>query len=109
MKILLDEMMPRPLKHDLREHDVFTVQEMDWAGVKNGALIQFAVSAGFRVLLTVDQNLPYQQDVPSLGLAVLVLAVGGDRLQDLRPAVPRILTVIASEPQPGTVTIIGER
>jgi len=66
MKILLDEMMPRPLKQELQGHNLFTVQEMHWSGVKNGALLQLAVSADFELLLTADRSLIYQQNMPSL-------------------------------------------
>jgi len=66
MKILLDEMMPRPLKQELQGHNLFTVQEMHWSGVKNGALLQLAVSADFELLLTADRSLIYHQNMPSL-------------------------------------------
>jgi hypothetical protein len=39
MRVLLDECVPRQLRRDLEGFDVKTVQEMGWAGVKNGALL----------------------------------------------------------------------
>jgi hypothetical protein len=105
MKILLDEMMPRPLKQELQGHNVFTVQEMH---CKNGALIQLAVSADFEVLLTADRSLTYQQNIAELSLAVIVVATGGIRLEDLLPAAPAIREELAKRPKPGTVGIVGD-
>ncbi len=45
---------------------------MAWAGVKNGKLLALAASE-FDAFLTVDKNLPYQQNLTSLPIAVLVL------------------------------------
>lgn len=42
MRLLLDECVPKRLKHELLGHDLKTVQEMGWAGVKNGALVTLA-------------------------------------------------------------------
>ena len=39
MKIILDEDTPAPLRNHLRGHEVTTVPLMEWAGVKNGALL----------------------------------------------------------------------
>lgn len=39
MKLLLDECIDRRLAKDLEGHDVTTVPQMGWAGVKNGALL----------------------------------------------------------------------
>lgn len=40
MRLLLDECVPRKLRSDLEGHDVRTVQEMGWAGKKNGELVR---------------------------------------------------------------------
>jgi hypothetical protein len=53
MRILLDERVPRRLKHEPGDHEVWTVPEMGWAGMKNGALLQLGAES-FDVLLAVD-------------------------------------------------------
>jgi hypothetical protein len=73
LKVLLDECTPRVLKTQLRSHDVYTVQDRGWAGVKNGALLDLAERAGFEVLVTSDQRLCYEQDLSKRSLGVLVL------------------------------------
>ncbi len=62
MKILIDESLPRYLKRMLAEHDAQTVQDMGWAGIKNGKLLNLAESE-FDVFLTADKNIRYQQNL----------------------------------------------
>jgi len=42
MRVLLDECVPRALGKELVGHDVITVVEAGWAGVKNSELLQLA-------------------------------------------------------------------
>ncbi len=85
MRILLDECVPRPLQEELPGHDVRTVQEMGWAGKKNGELLSVMAGAGFDVLLTVDRRLRYQQNLTRTPVAVIVLVAASNRLSDLTP------------------------
>ena len=62
MRVLLDESLPRQLARELTEHDVRTVPEQGWAGLRNSELLRRAVEEGFEVFLTADQNLEYQQN-----------------------------------------------
>jgi len=107
LKVLLDEDLPRGLKRELTDHDVSTVPEMGWASIKNGALLDLAVSAGFDVFLTADRGIPYQQNIPALGLSVVVLAVRDKRIAAILPIVPDILAMLADDLRPGTVTVVG--
>jgi len=72
VKILLDESVPRILKLRLPRLNISTVQEMGWAGIRNGELLRRA-EAHFDVLVTADQNLRYQQNLSDRTLAILVL------------------------------------
>ena len=63
MKVLLDENLPHRLRHRLGSHEVSTVSYMGWAGLKNGELLKAAEAAGFEVLVTGDQTLPYEQNL----------------------------------------------
>jgi predicted nuclease of predicted toxin-antitoxin system len=36
MKLLLDENLPKRLKTDFQDHEVYTVQDLGWNGIKNG-------------------------------------------------------------------------
>ncbi len=63
MKILLDECIPRKLKKDLKEFEVFSVFDFKWEGIKNGTLLKLMIENGFDILLTIDKNLKYQQNI----------------------------------------------
>jgi hypothetical protein len=84
MRVLLDECVPRPLRAELSDHQVKTVAEAGWAGVKNGALLQLAATQ-FDVLLTVDRNLEYQQNFSDLTIAVVVIVAPSNDINVLRP------------------------
>jgi len=47
MKLLLDECLPRKLKREFIGHEVFTIDEAGFKGLRNGQLIQSASEAGF--------------------------------------------------------------
>lgn len=84
MRVLLDECLPRKLKHDVRADFVRTVPEMGWASIENGALLRLAESE-FDVFLTRDRNLEYQQNLAAFDLAVIVLVAPTNDIEDLRP------------------------
>lgn len=102
MQILFDECVPRPLRTEFVGHDVRTIQEMGWAGKKNGELLALMSGAGLRVLLTADQNLRFQQQPGKHGVAVVVLVGASNRLTDLQPLVPATLALLNTI-QPGDV------
>ena len=94
MRILLDESLPRKLGLALAGHEVRTVQQVGWAGLKNGELLRQA-SGEFDVLLTGDQNLEYQQNPSRLPIAVVVLVATNNRIETLRLLIPDLLRALA--------------
>lgn len=91
MKLLLDECVTRYVKRDLAGHEVFTVDEAGLKGLKNGQLLQRAADDGFDVLVTVDQNLSYQQNLRTLPVAILILVAYSNAYAKLKPLMPRAL------------------
>lgn len=87
MKVLLDECVPRKLRQELAKHEVLTVTERGWSGIKNGKLLALAV-AEFDVFLTVDQNLKYQQNLKAFNIGVILLVARNNRLKTLLPLMP---------------------
>ena len=102
MRVLLDECLPRRLRSHLTGHNVQTVQAMGWSGKKNGELLRLLAAQGFDVLITVDQNIQYQHNLESGGPAIVVLVAESNRLQDLLPLIPAVLTTLTSI-KPGEV------
>ena len=102
MRVLLDECVPRALRRDLPGHEVKTVAEAGWAGVKNGALLRLAEKL-FDVLLTVDRNLEYQQNFTGVSIAVVVIHVQSNDIDVLRPLMPAVVDAMFKA-KPGAVT-----
>ena len=91
MKILLDESLPRKLKRDFGpDHEVWTVRDKGWLGQKNGALLQLMVADGVEAFVTVDRNLPYQQNLQRLPLTVFVLRAVNNRRETLALLIPKL-------------------
>jgi hypothetical protein len=105
VKLLLDECIDRRLAKDLGGHDVRTVPQMGWAGIKNGALLTLAEHE-FDVFITVDRNLSFQQNLPKFNIAVLVLHATSNRLADLKPLAPKILATLPTLTK-GTAQQVG--
>jgi hypothetical protein len=101
MKLLLDECVVRDLKKDLAEHEVSTVVEAGFGGLENGKLLR-AADGNYDVFITVDRNLPFQQNIGSLQIAVLILISTGITYTDLKPLVPKILSQLSTS-QPGNI------
>lgn len=95
MKLLLDECTPKRLGLDFTGHDVQTVEDVGLKGLKNGALLRQA-SRDFDVLITVDQNIPFQQNAADLPIAVVILNARSNRYPDLRLLVPRVLELLTT-------------
>lgn len=100
MKLLLDECIPKRLRADFTGHEVLTVEQAGLKGLKNGTLIRRA-SSQFDVLITVDQNLPYQQNLAAESIAILILVSRSNRYSDLKILIPKtteaLLTIKAGD------------
>lgn len=60
MRLLLDENLPKRLKLDFPEHEIYTIGDKNWNGIKNGELLKLLLENKFDALLTFDKNLQYQ-------------------------------------------------
>lgn len=89
MKILLDECVTKHLKPYLAGHEVWTVREMDWSGIKNGKLMFFCVDNHFDILLTIDKNLKYQQNIIKYPITLV-------ELNSFRSAIEELITFLPS-------------
>ena len=108
MRLLLDECVPHKLRRSFPEHQVRTVTELGWDGTKNGKLLRRAAESGFDVLLTVDANLPYQQNTSELPVAVVVIRTFSNDINVLREFVPEVQRVL-ERLEPGQLYWVGGR
>ena len=83
MKILVDECVDWRILRDLTAYEAKTVKQLGWEHVQDGELLSLA-AAHFDVFLTVDKDLPREQNIASFDIAVIVLRGRTTRLIDLR-------------------------
>jgi len=76
------------------------------AAEKNGQLLQLAEEAGFQVLVTVDKNIPYQQNLRGRSIALLIIDIKSNRAKDLRLHARACIEAFGSI-RPGQVVKIG--
>lgn len=105
MRILIDECVPRALKRHLRVHDVLTVADAGFAGLKNGQLLRRA-EGNFDAFVTTDKSLQHQQNLPAWSMAFVLLRAISNDIADLEPLVPELLKRLPNL-APGSFTIVG--
>ena len=94
VRVLLDECLPRGLARELTGHEVHTVTQVGWSGVKNSELLRRAAQT-YEALITVDQRFAEGHPVPP-SIRLITLVARTNRLESLRPLVPAILQALAS-------------
>ncbi|GAB2786350.1 putative nuclease of putative toxin-antitoxin system [Hymenobacter luteus] len=109
MRLLLDENLPKRLKADFPEHEVYTVRDKGWAGIKNGELLKRMLAEGFDALLTFDKNLQHQQNFEKYTLTVFVLSAAINQYSVLTTLSNQVRQQLTSSPLPtGPVVIKAE-
>lgn len=96
MKVLLDENIDVRFKFRFEgtAHEVFTVRDMQWNGIKNGKLLKLASEHDFEVFICVDKNLPYQQNLSNLALPIVVIDIHRNVLSSLKQILPQLLILL---------------
>jgi hypothetical protein len=79
MRLLLDECVPARFRRALPSHQISTVVQDGWSGIKNGKLLALSATS-FDAFITVDKNLPYQQNMSSLHILASGQAGAGQRV-----------------------------
>ena len=103
MKLLLDENLPKRLKFLFPNHQVFTVREKQWNGIKNGKLLSLMLGENFDALLTFDKNMEHQQNFTKYPIAVFVLTGSINTYFEMGKLVPKIEAFLASPPLPSGI------
>ncbi len=98
MRVLLDENVPFDLASELLGHDVESVQERGWSGLKNGELLRRRPGT-CDVFLTLDSNLEDQQQLSRLPFGVVVVRARSGRMMHLRALIPAIREALSSVSQ----------
>ncbi len=105
MRLLLDENLPKRLKTDFQEHEIYTAADKGWTDISNGKLLELLVKNKFDALLTFDKNLQHQQNFSKYTISVLVLNASDNSYLTLKNLVPEIKKVLLSTLKPGSLEI----
>jgi hypothetical protein len=79
------------------------VYQMGWVGLSNGDLLDQAAKAGTEFFVTCDQNIPFQQNLPTRPIAVVVLT--SNRWSVIQ-AVPRAVEHAVANASPGACSVV---
>jgi len=101
MKLLLDENLHGQLKPQLKDHEVFTVDDQGWRSIKNGELLRLMIAAGFDAFITLDRNLQYQQNLKSYSIPIIVLRRSQSQVDNLDAFAPLINRLLKGRLKPG--------
>ena len=66
-----------------------------WLGKKNGELLKLMTAEGFELFVTVDRNLPYQQNIENLTITIIILCAKDNRRQTLQLLIPKLFARLA--------------
>ncbi|MDF3078218.1 MAG: hypothetical protein K0S09_2107 [Sphingobacteriaceae bacterium] len=105
MRLLLDENLPKRLKADFSSHEVFTVSDRGWNGIKNGELLDLMIQHRFDVLLTFDKNLQHQQNFSKYTITVIVLSASINTYYELTKLSAKVLKCLSGDLNPGAIVI----
>jgi hypothetical protein len=73
MRLLLDECIDERLRLLFSANDCHSARYAGLTGLENGELLLAAEVAGFDTIITVDQNIPDQQNLSSRRVSVLII------------------------------------
>jgi hypothetical protein len=96
IKLLLDECVPQGIRANLSEFDTYTVTYMGWSGLKNGELLQTAISHGFEFFLTIDKNLQFQQNMHKHNITIVVFDVVRLELENILILLPKFKSLAST-------------
>ena len=105
MKLLLDENLPKRLKQDFQEFEIYTVRDQGWNGVRNGDLLKRLLDTGFKTLITFDKNLRHQQNFDKYPIAVFVLVAENNTYSILSELVENVRLELNQSLKTGATTI----
>jgi hypothetical protein len=91
----------------IQDHEVWTVPEKGWAGVKNGKLPAL-IQSEFDVFVTVGRNLAFQQNMKDLKIIVMVLHSASNRFEELKKLAPELMQKLNTA-RAGDVVSVGVR
>jgi len=97
MKILFDVMFNNKLKEPLKQKGFYveTAIEKGWSNLTNGELLAQCSKEGFDVLLTLDKDFQFNQNIRKFSVAVFLVRAVSDQIQDLQLFFNKIVDLLS--------------
>ena len=106
MRIVLDACVPAGFARFIAGHDVTTVSRLfGTSNLDDGALLD-RLSGQCDAFVTVDKNLPFQQNLRGRPFPVILLRAHSNSLEHLVSLAPELVQVLPRA-RPGDLRIIG--
>jgi len=86
---------------------VYTTQYLGWSDYEDDELLTRAVDADFSVLVTLDRNLPHQQDVQAFDIGVVILAIHPTTPSHLKDQFSRLIEVLPEAARTQKVVVLN--
>lgn len=105
MRVLLDENLPHILRQLFENPiEVITVSYRGWTGKENGELLRLAADE-FDAFITMDGSIPYQQNLESIQIGIILLKADSNRDEDLAPLIPQVNSALKNLKKGEVVTV----
>ena len=105
MRVLLDENLPHTLRQLFENPiEVLTVSYRGWTGKENGELLRLAADE-FDAFITMDGSIPYQQNLESIQIGIILLKADSNRDEDLAPLMPQVNSILKTLKKGEVVTV----
>lgn len=82
-----------------------SVNDLGWKGMKNGELLRKAIEHGFRIFITMDSGIQYQQNLINLPLIIFLIKAKNNKHQTILPLVSKINEKISGKIENGVHNI----
>lgn len=105
MRVLIDECVDPRVSLLLGDHKVATLHEQSWDALEDGPLLAVAQEE-FDVLVTIDGNLEFQQNLSKFKIGITVVHVAKNQLAHYR-AMQRDLLAAIEKVRPGEAFHVG--
>ena len=106
MRLLLDENLPKRLKKDFPNQEIYTVSDKGWNGIKNGQLLQLMSEEDFDALLTFDKNLQHQHNFQKYIITIFVLSALNNTYVELTKLSPKVREYLSQDTLPTGPVIV---
>ena len=103
MRILLDNCVIERFGRELVRQEVTHARQLGWEGLANGNLLKAAELAQFQLLLTVDKNLRFQQNMDHRAIVLITIDTHPVTLDGLRE-VETALVELIGRVETGSIT-----